>query len=193
MPTLSYNGEIIPESAIVSQFLADAYPDKLLPPSAPGAAGALRRARVAFFVDTYFTKVQSHFFKFGAAKTDAAAEAVVDAAVAALVKEVEPLLADAKPLYGWSDHITLAEVRDAPPWPCYPPRLAWGGRVLLSLLTLPCHRLLPCVGPDRLLHHPPPRPVQGRYLPHELAHGHRGQGPPLPQVGYHRGRPSERE
>jgi len=109
VPSLSYNGEIITESAVVSQFLADAYPSRLLPQSeAPGAA--LRRARIAFFVDSFFTKVQSHFFKFGGAKTDEEIDAVGQAAGAAIAKELEPLLKDARPFFGGSDHITLAEV-----------------------------------------------------------------------------------
>ncbi|KAK0717309.1 thioredoxin-like protein [Lasiosphaeria miniovina] len=109
VPALSYNGEIIIESGIVAAFLADAFPSHLVPASdAPG--GALRRARIALFVDAYFSKFQSSLFKLGAAKTEAEASAVVDAAVANLVKEVEPLLADTKPYFGGSDKLTLAEV-----------------------------------------------------------------------------------
>jgi len=93
----------------VSWLLSDAYPDHLAPPSnAPG--GPEKRARIAFFVDTYFTKFQSSLFKLFAAKTDADAEPIVDAAVDQLVKELEPLLKDAKPFFGGSDHITIAEV-----------------------------------------------------------------------------------
>lgn len=50
MPSLSYNGEIITESAVVAQFLADAYPSHLVPTSSE-EGGALKRARIAFFVD----------------------------------------------------------------------------------------------------------------------------------------------
>jgi len=109
VPSLSYNGQIITESAVVAQFLADAYPAKLLPESG-SPEGALRRARVAFFVDTYFTKVQSHSFKFGGAKTDDEIQAVADGYVAAAVKELEPLLQDAAPFFGGSSEVTLAEV-----------------------------------------------------------------------------------
>jgi len=56
VPTLVYNGEIIPESAIVAQFLADAHPSHLLKTSNE-IGGSLQRARINFFVDTYFSKV----------------------------------------------------------------------------------------------------------------------------------------
>jgi glutathione S-transferase len=109
VPSLRFNDEIITESGIVSQFLADAYPSHLVPPSNT-VEGALRRARIAFFVDTFFSKFQNHLQKFTFAKTDADANAGVDAAVAGLIKEVEPLLADAKPFFGGAEKLTLAEV-----------------------------------------------------------------------------------
>lgn len=120
MPSLKHNGDIITESAIVAQFLADAYPDadaaaaatSLLPPSSsPGAA--LTRARIAFFVDTYFSKVQSSIFKLGAVTTAADQDAVAAAFAAAAAKELEPLLAATsadKPFFGGSPRLTLAEV-----------------------------------------------------------------------------------
>ncbi|KAK4246026.1 thioredoxin-like protein [Corynascus novoguineensis] len=109
VPSLSFNGEIITESAIVAQFLADQYPSHLVPPSnAPG--GALRRARISFFVDAYISKVNSVLFGLYGAKTEEDQKAVGDKAVAALVKEVEPLLVDASPFFGGSDKLTLAEV-----------------------------------------------------------------------------------
>ncbi|KAK4150280.1 thioredoxin-like protein [Chaetomidium leptoderma] len=109
VPALSYNGEIIIESAIVSQFLVDAYPSHLVPASnAPG--GALRRARIAEFVDAYSSKLSSVLFGFYSAKSDEDREAIAEKALAGLVKEVEPLLADASPFFGGSDKLTLAEV-----------------------------------------------------------------------------------
>ena len=69
VPSLEFNGEILTESAIISNFLADAFPSHLLPVSdAPG--GALLRARTAFFVDTFISKVNSNFFKAQFANTD---------------------------------------------------------------------------------------------------------------------------
>jgi len=116
VPSIKYNGEIITESAIVAQFLVDAYPTKgtALAPQSGTAAGALARARIAFFVDTYFSKVQSNLFKLGSAKTEAEQTALAEAFVAAATKELEPLLAgetsSAKPFFGGSAHLTLAEV-----------------------------------------------------------------------------------
>jgi len=108
VPAISYNGEIIIESAIVANFLADQYPSHLLPPSnAPG--GALQRARVALFVDAFVSKVWSKSVGLGTAKAEDEAR-VTDEAVAAIVKELEPLLADAKPFFGGSEKLTQAEV-----------------------------------------------------------------------------------
>jgi glutathione S-transferase len=109
VPSVSYNGEIFTESAIVSWLIADANPGKLvLASTAPG--GPQQRARISFFVDTYFSKFQSGLMKLFGTKTDAEAEPIVEAAVEQLVKEVEPLLKDAAPYFGGSDKITQAEV-----------------------------------------------------------------------------------
>lgn len=110
VPSLSVNGEIIIESGIVAAYLADAYPSHLVPVSnAPG--GALRRARIALFVDAFFSKFYNHLFKVLTSPAEADQKAAVEAALAGLVKEVEPLLKDAKPFFGGSDRLTLAEVR----------------------------------------------------------------------------------
>src|ERR1700730_8861054 len=66
-PSIKYsngivNNEIITESAIVSQFLADTHPSHLLPASNDGPTAALTRARINFFVDTWFTKAGSYWF-----------------------------------------------------------------------------------------------------------------------------------
>jgi glutathione S-transferase len=110
VPTLSYNGEIIIESAIVVQFLTDTYPSHLAPASnEPG--GALRRARIAEFVDAYVSKVQGPVFGLYNAKTDAELAPLVEKVVTGVLEEVEPRLADANPFFGGSDKLTLAEVR----------------------------------------------------------------------------------
>lgn len=71
--------------------------------------GALQRAKIAFFVDTWFTKIHSSYFPVlrtkGAEKEEAAAK-VVDA----ITKEIEPLLKDASPFFGGSEKLTFAEV-----------------------------------------------------------------------------------
>ncbi|KAH6652627.1 thioredoxin-like protein [Truncatella angustata] len=109
VPSLSYNGEIITESAIVSNFLADAFPSHLVPKSTD-PNGPLVRARIAFFVDTYFSKAGGHFFKAYAGKTDEEQKTAAEEYVNAIVKEVEPLLSDAAPFFGGSSKLTLAEV-----------------------------------------------------------------------------------
>ncbi|OLN86997.1 Protein LigF [Colletotrichum chlorophyti] len=109
VPSIAYDGEIITESAIVSQFLADAHPSHLVPTAGTKDA-ALRRARINFFVDTYFSKANPHAFKIYSAKTDAEVQQSADVFVDAIAKEIEPLLKDAAPYFGGSDKVTLVEV-----------------------------------------------------------------------------------
>jgi glutathione S-transferase len=109
VPTLKYNSEIIPESAIVAQFLADQYPSHLVKSSSePG--GALQRARINFFVDALINKVQPHFYPQIKAETDEEKTEKMNAFIAAITKEVEPLLKNAGPFFGGSSRLTLAEV-----------------------------------------------------------------------------------
>jgi len=88
--------------------LADAHPSHLLKTSSePG--GALQRARIEFFVDTYFSKVNNQLWPLQSAEgveQDQLATKFVDS----VVKEIEPLLQDAAPFFGGSDKFTLAEV-----------------------------------------------------------------------------------
>jgi len=127
VPTISYNGEIIAESGIVAQFLADAHPSHL-EKSTSEEGGALQRARINFFVDAYISKVNPHFFGilFKSGEEKAQAE---EAFVGAIVKEIEPLLKDAAPFFGGSSKLTLAEVQT--------------GSFLLRVLTFPKNDVLP--------------------------------------------------
>jgi glutathione S-transferase len=109
VPALDYNGNILTESAIVSQFLVDAHPSHLEKTSSE-EGGALQRAQINFFVDTYFTKVNSLFFGVLRASGEER-EKEADNFVGAIVKEIEPLLKDANPFFGGSSRLTLAEVR----------------------------------------------------------------------------------
>jgi len=127
VPSINYNGQIITESAIVAQFLADAHPSHLEKTSVE-EGGALQRARINFFVDTYFTKVNSHFFTILRAE-GAEQEEVTEKFVAAIEKEIEPLLSDAKPFFGGSSKLTLAEVQT--------------GSFLLRVLSFPKGGLFP--------------------------------------------------
>ncbi|KAG9246721.1 thioredoxin-like protein [Calycina marina] len=110
VPALTYNSNIITESAIVAHFLADAHPSHLLPPSAaPG--GALRRARIAFFIDTFMAKVHNLFIKSLGFATEEEERMKADKLIAAIARDVEPLLADAGPFFGGAQKLTLAEVQ----------------------------------------------------------------------------------
>ena len=110
VPSLSYNGTIIIESAIVAQFIADAHPSHLLPTSSP-PENALYRARLAYFVDTFFGKVIPHFFAGLRAASEEERDNAAGELVAAVEREIEPLLVDGKgPFFGGSEKITLSEV-----------------------------------------------------------------------------------
>ncbi|KXG47187.1 uncharacterized protein PGRI_010570 [Penicillium griseofulvum] len=113
VPTISYDGTIIAESGIVAQFLVDAHQSHLLPPTT-SVSNALYRARLSFFVDAFFSKVVPHFFASVRAADEAERDAAAEQLVAAIVKEVEPLLADTEgkgPFFGGSEKLTLAEVQ----------------------------------------------------------------------------------
>ena len=113
MPTIKFNDQIITESGIVSQFLADAYPSHLLPASNT-VEGALTRARINFFVDTWFSKVGSYWFQLLMKDTDEEKESLAKEFASKVGSEIEPLLADAAPFFGGSGKITLAEALTAP-------------------------------------------------------------------------------
>jgi glutathione S-transferase len=61
-------------------------------------------------VDTYFTKANTFYFKAFSAKTVEEAEGFAAEFVKGIVKEIEPLLEDARPFFGGSEKLTLAEV-----------------------------------------------------------------------------------
>lgn len=116
VPSIKYsngivNDEIITESAIVSQFLADTHPSHLLPASNDGPTAALTRARINFFVDTWFTKAGPYWFNILRKDTEEEKETLVREFIAVVEKEIEPLLKDADPYFGGSKTLTFAEVR----------------------------------------------------------------------------------
>ncbi|PNS15017.1 hypothetical protein CAC42_2246 [Sphaceloma murrayae] len=120
VPTIKYTGgaltdEIIPESAIVAQFLADNHPSHLtLPSTTEDGRGALFRARVSFFVDAWFSKVNSKMYPTLLAGTEEEKEKLGQEMLAAVEKEIEPLLKEAGPYFGGSSRLTMAEVLTAP-------------------------------------------------------------------------------
>ncbi|KAG0649511.1 Glutathione S-transferase U20 [Hyphodiscus hymeniophilus] len=121
VPALDYNGTVLTESAIVSQFLVDSHPSHLEKTSFE-EGGPLQRARINFFVDTYFNKVNSLFFGVLKASGEAK-EKEAGTIVDVIAKEIEPLLQDAAPFFGGSNRLTLAEVQT--------------GSFLLRLLSFP--------------------------------------------------------
>ncbi|KAL3457659.1 thioredoxin-like protein [Aspergillus heterothallicus] len=129
VPTISYNGTIIPESAIVTQLLADAHPSHLVPPSNT-VEGALQRAHISFFVDTFFSKVWTHAVASHRATSASERSAAATALVEAIEKNnVESLLypegegsSGSGPFFRGAEKLTLAE--------------ALTGSFLLRLLSL---------------------------------------------------------
>jgi glutathione S-transferase len=92
--------------------LADAYPSHLWP-GAGNSKDALTRARINFFVDTWFSKVGSYWFQILKADGEEQ-ENLAKEFVDKVGKEIEPLLQDAKPYFGGSSKMTLAEALTAP-------------------------------------------------------------------------------
>jgi glutathione S-transferase len=109
VPALDYNGTILTESAIVSQFLVDAHPSHLEKASTD-EGGPLQRAKINFFVDTFFSKANGLFFAAIRAEVGEEKDKAASSLVDAIVKEIEPLLADANPFFGGASKLTLAEV-----------------------------------------------------------------------------------
>ncbi len=121
VPTISYNGDIITESAVVAQFLADAHHQSHLLPPTTSVANALYRARLAFFVDAFFSKAMPLVFAGQRAQSAADKDAAAEELVAVVVKELEPLFNwdNSLPFFGGSDRLTLAEVSLQPTLPTH--------------------------------------------------------------------------
>lgn len=113
VPVLIFNDQVIVESQIVCQFLCDIFQSHLCPPPT-STEGALRRAKMSFFIDAYWTKFHTILFRLFESPTAADEERVIDDAVDGIKREVEPLLADAAPFWGGSEKLTLAEVITGP-------------------------------------------------------------------------------
>lgn len=108
VPSLNYDGRVLTESGVISQFLVDSHPSHLVKTSSePG--GALERYEIGFFVDTYFSKVHPKV-QPAVSASGAEQEALIAKYTDAIVKEIEPLLSNAAPFFGGSSRFTLAEV-----------------------------------------------------------------------------------
>ena len=108
---MTYNGYVILESAIIVQCLADSVPLTPLIPRTGEAEGALMRAKVTFFVETYFSKANTYYYRAIEAKTDQDANTLGKRYFDAVVTDVEPLLRDANPFFNGNSQLTMAEVR----------------------------------------------------------------------------------
>ncbi|KAL4815119.1 thioredoxin-like protein [Aspergillus spinulosporus] len=140
VPTISYNGTVIPESAIVAQLFADAHPSHLLPPSNT-PEGAIQRAHVSFFVDTFIGKVWSQAFAAQKAASEEERAAATESIVAAIEKNnVEGLLypegSGSGPFFRGAEKLTQVEVLT--------------GSFLLRLLSLHKYGLLAPELPSQL-------------------------------------------
>jgi glutathione S-transferase len=117
VPSIKYdNGtisEILTESGIVSQFLADSFPSHLLPASNSTPTAALTRAKIAFFVDSFFTKVNGKIFEGVRAEGKEKSTKSIEV-FEAIKKELEPLLKNAGPYFDGAEKMTMAEVLCAP-------------------------------------------------------------------------------
>ena len=103
--------EVVTESAIVSTFIADMFPNSSFwPASRESPTSALTRARMAFFADTFVGKVNLNMYQILKAEGEEK-EKLGSELVEAVRKEIEPLLEGAGPFFGGSQSITLAEVR----------------------------------------------------------------------------------
>ncbi|CAK7231653.1 hypothetical protein SBRCBS47491_008003 [Sporothrix bragantina] len=111
VPTLVYGTQIIRESAIVAQFLADSVPSTHLTPRTGEPEDAVMRAQMAYFVETYFARVNKYYYPAIAAQTEVEADALGVQFNDAVCAEMEPLLQDAGPFFGGSKQLTMAEVR----------------------------------------------------------------------------------
>ena len=74
----------------------DAYPSHLLPATGDSKS-ALTRARINFFVDTWFSKAGSFWLQIARQDTQEQKEALAKEFAKVVEKEIEPLLKDAGP------------------------------------------------------------------------------------------------
>jgi len=111
VPSLRVDGVVLTESSIIVHFLTDSHPSHLLPAS-DVEGGPMRRARIAFFVETYMTKFNGPCTEavIGSAAGQPADTGFEERLRKTVVAELEPLLSDAAPYFGGSERITLAEV-----------------------------------------------------------------------------------
>ncbi|EPS39857.1 hypothetical protein H072_6422 [Dactylellina haptotyla CBS 200.50] len=113
---------VVNESLVIIYFLADLFPNHLIPSAGPGnVSAAAERARIFYFIDTWGSKVSSALMKVFLASAAGAegGEAAVDAVIEVIQKEMDPLLKREEgdgdgPFLGGRHEVTLAEIAVAP-------------------------------------------------------------------------------
>lgn len=108
VPALIYDGHVLTESGLITQFLVDSHPSHLLKSSSE-SGGALQRFNVTFFVETYFTKTRC-FFNSAVLSRGEEETIAANKYIDAIANHIEPLLVDAAPFFGGSRRLTFAEV-----------------------------------------------------------------------------------
>ena len=98
VPALVYDGHVLTESGLITQFLVDSHPSHLLQ-SSTDSGGALQRFNIGFFVETYFTKAQ-HFSDIAVLSSGDEETSSMKQCLDGIINHVEPLLADAAPSFG---------------------------------------------------------------------------------------------
>ncbi|KAK9366940.1 thioredoxin-like protein [Lipomyces kononenkoae] len=104
VPTLKYGDDIIIESAVTTEFIADLFPEAQLIPSEP-----FLRAQSRLMADRFMEYLQPIY-------REVVYSGIPDsgAKIFGAIEKFLPYLKDAKPFFGGSDHMTLAEILIAP-------------------------------------------------------------------------------
>ncbi|EGX53157.1 hypothetical protein AOL_s00006g535 [Orbilia oligospora ATCC 24927] len=129
VPTLTFTSPdyhdnketILTDSLMIIYFLGNLFPNHLAPTPERGVAAAINRTRIFWFVSTWENKITPLFEKVYMASFGGEREAkeVEDLVVAAIKKEVEPLLEKEEDdnggvFLGGKDKFTVAEIVAAP-------------------------------------------------------------------------------
>jgi glutathione S-transferase len=110
VPALEYDGHILTESDLISQFLVDTHHESKLLNRSSEPGGALQRFRTAQFVQQ-FSKAHTKFDAIVYSRGSVEEKTImVGKYIEAVAKNVEPLLKDSVPFFGGATRMTLAEV-----------------------------------------------------------------------------------
>jgi glutathione S-transferase len=107
VPAMDFGGEIVIESNVISEFVADLFPQAHLRPEGHSADAALKAAKMRQFVEVWQSKVQGPIFApfFGPGDKDAATKIING-----LKNDVVPLLKENGGPYVLGKEFSMAEV-----------------------------------------------------------------------------------